>query len=459
MTTRPSSSAEMSASPAAGTDQPAGGRSTNRAWGVTIAVTAFMAINFADKSVIGLAADPLREELDLTASQFGLAGSVFFLLFGVFGIIGGFIGNRVRPTRILMVMAVAWGAALLPLVLLPSFATLLFSRIILGAAEGPALPLGIHTVHKWFPESRRPVPTSMVLVGASLGVGISAPVLGYVISAHGWRAAIWILVGLSVVWAAVWTFVGKEGPFDTYGAADDLDNDDHDHDDHDTEAVAAEELHIPYRRILASSAWWGSLLSIGPGFCAFALFSVWAPSYFSQGYGFSSTLVGAAVGATAVCAIIFQLGTGVLSARLVRDGVDTRWARGGLAGAAVLAGGLCLTVGMLLGFSPVGAGLLVLGVALCNSTNPISFLSISEISPVKQRSAIMAIYNSVMTTGGAAAPLVAGLLVDRAATEADGYRQAFLLFGVIAIVGGLIGAVVTNPSRDARRLGLRTSAT
>jgi hypothetical protein len=51
----------------------------------------FMVINFADKAVIGIAAVPMMQELQLGPRQFGLVGSSFFLLFAVSSVATGFL--------------------------------------------------------------------------------------------------------------------------------------------------------------------------------------------------------------------------------------------------------------------------------------------------------------------------------------------------------------------------------
>ena len=80
------------------------------AWGVTALIFLLMVINFADKAVLGLAAKPMMDELGLSPEQFGLLGSVFFLLFPVSAVLVGFASNR-RPARgMLLAMAIAWTA-------------------------------------------------------------------------------------------------------------------------------------------------------------------------------------------------------------------------------------------------------------------------------------------------------------------------------------------------------------
>lgn len=88
-----------------------GGR---RAWTVTALLVVFMMVNFADKSVLGLAADEIRADLHLSATQFGLANSAFFLLFSVAAIVVGMAADRVSPKLLLLVMAVLWSVAQVP---------------------------------------------------------------------------------------------------------------------------------------------------------------------------------------------------------------------------------------------------------------------------------------------------------------------------------------------------------
>jgi len=114
---------------------------SQKGWSVVTLVFLFMLINYADKSVVGLSSVPMMQELGLSHRQFGLLGSAFFLLFAIAGVAVGFLANRLSTTVIMTVMALVWAAALLlPIAGSVTFTGLLISRIVLGAAEGPALP-------------------------------------------------------------------------------------------------------------------------------------------------------------------------------------------------------------------------------------------------------------------------------------------------------------------------------
>jgi len=58
-------------------------------------------IDFADKAVIGIAAVPIKQELDFSPREFGLVGSSFFLLFAFSAVATGFLVNRAQTRRVL----------------------------------------------------------------------------------------------------------------------------------------------------------------------------------------------------------------------------------------------------------------------------------------------------------------------------------------------------------------------
>ncbi|MBL0900859.1 MAG: MFS transporter, partial [Reyranella sp.] len=132
-----------------------------------------MLINFADKVVVGLAAKPIMEELNLTHEQFGFLGSSFFFLFAVAGVAGGFLANRVQTRHLLFAMAIAWSLVQFPMLATVTFETLVICRVLLGAGEGPAGPIALHALYKWFPDSLPCVPTAIVSPGSALGVTVA----------------------------------------------------------------------------------------------------------------------------------------------------------------------------------------------------------------------------------------------------------------------------------------------
>ena len=60
-------------------------RTPKEAWLIVALLFLFMLINFADKAVIGIAAVPIMQELQLSPRQFGLLGSSFYLVASFYG--------------------------------------------------------------------------------------------------------------------------------------------------------------------------------------------------------------------------------------------------------------------------------------------------------------------------------------------------------------------------------------
>lgn len=215
---------------------------------------------------------------------------------------------------------------------------------------------------------------------------------------------------------------------------------------------------MPYRRLFAASGWWGPL-ACAPAYIAFVAFSVWGPVYLEKGLGFSPGATGTLVGVFALIALVGLIVSSLPSGLLVRRGVPTRWSRSTIMGSVVAVAGALILLGLWVDSPAVTVALLLAGFGLTNATNPIGMLTVSEVSPVKQRSATMAVYNSLVTVGGAVASIGVGILADRSlaagGTAVSGYQLAFAICAVAAIVGGLLAVWLTNAHRDAVRLGLQ----
>jgi MFS family permease len=180
----------------------------------------FMLVNFADKAVIGIAAVPMMQELQLSPSQFGLIGSSFFLLFPVSAVVIGFIVNRVQTRWALLVMALVWALTQFPMLGMVGFTTVVACRVALGAGEGPACPVALHSAYKWFPNELRTLPTAVIAQGAGIGIMVALPLLNWVIVRHSWHWAFGVLGVTGLAWSAAWLALGREGPLTAPGATD-----------------------------------------------------------------------------------------------------------------------------------------------------------------------------------------------------------------------------------------------
>ncbi len=129
--------------PVTTTSQP-GTESRRKAWSLTALLVVLYVVNYGDKAAFGIVAQALKDELGVSAAQIGLVGSLFFFAFTIGGFFAGALNRWLSLRTVLLVLALAWAAAMLPLVVSATFAVLVASRMLLGFAEGPSSAL-IHT--------------------------------------------------------------------------------------------------------------------------------------------------------------------------------------------------------------------------------------------------------------------------------------------------------------------------
>lgn len=403
----------------------------------------FVAINFADKSIIGLTAKPMMAELGLSATQYGTISSAFYLLFSISAVAFGFLGNRVSGRWLLVGLAIVWSIAQLP-VAFPAagFAVILMTRILLGAGEGPGVPLGMHVAFTWVRESKRAFTAALLTVGSGLGVIIGAPLFNALIISSGWRSPYLVLAVIGVAWVLAWLVIGGDGP---YSATTDK-----------PEALP-DEPHIPYRKLLTTGTWLGTLLSGFTVYWGLALGISFLPLYLSQAAGYDAASIGFLASLPAYISIVFMLFGGWISQWLLGRGVSRHIAQGLLGGSFALAAGVAMILMASAENTIWVLPLIAIAFGICNSQTPLSQASVADTVPARQRGAALGVWYAVVSTASILAPVVTGAIVDAAGSPETGFALAFGLGGALMTLGGLTAMVFVRPERDAARLGLRSS--
>jgi MFS family permease len=405
------------------------------AWLIVALLFLFMVINFADKAVIGIAAVPMMQELRLSPSQFGLIGSSFYLLFSVSAVVTGFVANRVQTRWLLLVMGLVWALTQFPMLGNIGFAAVLACRVALGAGEGPAAPVALHSAYKWFPNELRTLPTAIVVQGGAVGIMVALPLLNWVIVNYSWHWAFGVLGVAGLVWTMAWLAFGREGPL-TASA--------------ETDAAPSRE-RVAYRQLLSSPtivACWCA--SFGAQWGLSQTLS-WQGAFLIKGLGFAQGSIGLLGALPTGSTVVLVIAAGWYSQRLLARGVSSRVARGILGGACVTLGGAALAIMPYLPGIPIKIALTTIGVALPSVIYVISNAVVSEITPVAQRGALLAISTAVSSSAGLLAPYVMGSVIERAATPLDGFNTGFTICGIIMLAGGAIGMALIRPKREAMR--------
>jgi len=406
-------------------------RISDHSWLMVALLFLFMLVNFADKTVIGIAAVPMMQELRLSPREFGLIGSSFFLLFPVSAVVTGFIVNRVQTRWALLVMGLVWALTQFPMLGTVGFATVVACRVALGAGEGPAYPVALHSAYKWFPNERRTLPTAVIAQGAGIGIMVALPLLNWIIVRHSWHWAFGVLGITGLAWSAAWLVLGREGPLTAPRAAD-------------AHRVAYGQLLFSPTVIASWCASFGAQWGLSQALS-------WQGAFLIKGLGFTQGSIGLLGALPAGASVILVISAGWFSQRLLARGVSSRMARGIFGGACVALGGAALAMMPFVPSIPAKIALTTIGVALPSVIYVIANAVVGEIVPVAQRGALLAIGTAVSTSAGILAPYVMGSVVEAAATPLDGFNTGFMICGVVMLVGGIIAMALVRPEREAMR--------
>jgi len=168
--------------------------------------------NYLDRTSLGVAALTMKDQLGLTASQFGFAAGVFFLGYSVFEIPSNLFLYRVGARRWLARIMISWGlvSAATAFVVGPnSFYAL---RLLLGIMEAGFFPGVTFFLAAWFPAQYRTRMLAWFLVGVPLSSLIGTPVCSLLLGMDGiWGFAGWqwmfFLVSLPCVPLGIVTLV------------------------------------------------------------------------------------------------------------------------------------------------------------------------------------------------------------------------------------------------------------
>lgn len=410
-----------------------------QAWYIVFMLTLFMVLAFADRAVLGFAAVPLMQDLNISPSEFGLAASAMYWLYPVAGLASGFAVNRFPSKWVLAILAAIWALSQIPMLWATTSTEIIAARALLGVGEGGCFAVALHACYKWFDDKDRAFPSSIVSEGAAFGIIFASPIVAHIITNYGWRNGFAALAAATLTWVVVWAVTGKEGAVKT------------------TVLHSDDAERVPYRELLLDRSFLGNSIVAFAVACGITIFLAWLPPYLLKGLGYSQTQAGWLTTLPWLASIILALGGSWLSQILLRNSVSSRIARGAVLSIALGLGGLATLSMTYLQPGPLQLALLAVGFGLPTLVWVLSPAIIGEVTPVAQRGAVLAIYTTVSNTAaGSLAPYFMGLLVERGATQAAGYATGFEILGAIQVVVAVVAWVTINP--EATRANFKSKS-
>lgn len=386
--------------------------------------------NYLDRTSLGVAALTMKEQLGLTASQFGFAAGVFFLGYSTCEIPSNLLLYRVGARRWIARIMITWGlvSAATAFVVGPnSFYAL---RLLLGIAEAGFFPGVTFFLAAWFPARYRTRMLAWFLVGIPLSSLVGTPVCTELLrmdgiwGLHGWQW-MFLLVSLPCLPLGLLTLKlladrPQTASWLTPAERDALDS-----------VLASEPRERPH------SSFWAALIDARVLICTAIQFGftlgsygigIWLPLMLKE-YHLSNT----AIGWIAAIPYLFATLGMILWARYV----DKKGGRIVNLALACLLGGLGLLLPILsnsLVSAVIGFSLALIGVTAARAifwTIPTRFLTGVAAAGG------LAFINSIATTGGFFGPSMMGYLKD--------FSGSYII-GLLAVAAIMCAAMLASLS-------------
>jgi len=179
-----------------------------------------------DRANVGYAALTMNAELGMSAAQFGLATSLFFLGYILFEVPSNLFMHRFGARRWMARILISWGVLSSLTSLVPNTEWFYFARFMLGVFEAGFYPGVVFYLTLWMPARNRVWMMSLFTMSIPLTGMLGAPISTWIMEhaslfgMNGWRAMI-LLEGVpAVVLGFVAWFYLPDGPHAWRGLSD-----------------------------------------------------------------------------------------------------------------------------------------------------------------------------------------------------------------------------------------------
>jgi len=171
-------------------------------------------IFYVDRVNISTAAPLIKADLHLSNTELGLAFSAFAYPYAIFQLIGGWLGDKFGPRRILGLSGLLVCAATALTGLVGGLASLFLARLALGFGEGASFPTATRAMASWTPEGSWGFAQGITHSFARIGNALTPPLIAALVVWLTWRGSFVILGIASLVWVAVWIWYFRDEPRD-----------------------------------------------------------------------------------------------------------------------------------------------------------------------------------------------------------------------------------------------------
>lgn len=180
-------------------------RETGFRWVILSLLFIATTILYIDRSVLGILAPHLQDEIGWNEEQYGLINSAFMVAYAICFLFMGRIIDRIGTKKGYLISIIIWSIAAVSHSLARSWIGFAFARFTLAIGQSGNFPSAIKVVAEWFPRKERALAISIFNGGSNMGTILSPLIIpALVLSFDSWKAGFLWTFPLSLIWIVLW---------------------------------------------------------------------------------------------------------------------------------------------------------------------------------------------------------------------------------------------------------------
>jgi predicted MFS family arabinose efflux permease len=174
-----------------------------------VLLMAIGSINYVDRQLLSLLIEPIRQDIQLSDTAFGLlTGLCFALFYASMGVPVAMLADRINRIRLVAVACTVWSICTGLCGFAQNFWQLALARFGVGIGEAGGTAPSLSILSDYFAPEQRPAIIGLYTVNGPIGVFIGISLGGFIAAQFGWRMAFFAVAFLGVALAPVlWLLV------------------------------------------------------------------------------------------------------------------------------------------------------------------------------------------------------------------------------------------------------------
>jgi ACS family hexuronate transporter-like MFS transporter len=185
---------------------------SNIRWIVLIFLFMATTLLYLDRSVLGIMAPFLQDDIGWSEKQYGHINTAFMIGYAICFLIMGVIVDKIGTKTGYAISVGLWAIANASTALAKTWIGFAISRSGLSIGQSGNFPVANKVLAEWFPKKERAFAIGLFNGGANVGTLASPLVIPVIVAAFGndWRVAFLWTLPVSAIWIVCWLFFFKK---------------------------------------------------------------------------------------------------------------------------------------------------------------------------------------------------------------------------------------------------------